>query len=69
MAKIKDRSYLPYTFHMCWTQTKEDKLKNMIDANLWYLTEACNGSDATMKTQRAGMLDVVNCCRNPLQQQ
>jgi hypothetical protein len=27
MEQIRVGSYVPYTFHMCWTQTKADKLK------------------------------------------
>lgn len=27
MEQIRVGSYVPYTFHMCWTQTKADKLQ------------------------------------------
>lgn len=27
MEQIRTGEYVPYTFHMCWTQTKADKLQ------------------------------------------
>lgn len=66
MEKIKTREYIPYTFHMCWTQTKADKVKNIKDATIFYLSEACNSSDATLATQAAGTLSVPMCCVDPI---
>ncbi len=66
MKQISARTYLPYTFHMCWTQTKADKLHNFLAADLWYLTETCNGTEATMKAHAAGQVSVTTCCLDPL---
>jgi len=50
---------------MCWTQTKADKLFQFIASDLWYLTTACNGTEATLKTQQEGKISIDTCCLDP----
>ena len=42
MKRLRHKQEDPYGFHMCWTQGKPDKLKNLRIANMWYLTETCS---------------------------
>lgn len=65
MKQISARTYLPYVFHMCWTRTKADKLSQFIASDLWYLTTACNGTDATLRSQQEGKISIDTCCLDP----
>jgi hypothetical protein len=42
MKSLKAGFEKPYNFHMCWTQTKADKLKNFGDINMWYTSSKCS---------------------------
>jgi len=42
MTALKAGLERPYNFHMCWTQTKADKLKNFADINMWYTSSKCS---------------------------
>ena len=41
MKRIKDGSFVPYVFHMCWTANKKQKLSFFKDVDLWFLPESC----------------------------
>ena len=41
MTAVKRGEEVPYNFHMCWTQTRADKLKNFNAVNMWYLNSRC----------------------------
>ena len=45
MTDMKRGIEQPYNFHMCWTQTKDDKLENFKSVNMWYLKPQCNEKD------------------------
>jgi len=45
MADVKKGVERPYNFHMCWTQTKGEKLINLRSVNMWYLQSHCNEWD------------------------
>ena len=45
MAGLKRGVEQPYNFHMCWTQTKGDKLINFKSINMWYLQPQCSQRD------------------------
>jgi hypothetical protein len=32
----------PYVFHMCWTASREEKVKYLKEMNMWYISEAVN---------------------------
>ena len=42
MTAMKFGTEKPYNFHMCWTQTKADKLNNFKATNMWYTQSACD---------------------------
>jgi hypothetical protein len=42
MKAMKAGLERPYNFHMCWTQTKQDKLKNFRSTNMWYAKDQCS---------------------------
>jgi hypothetical protein len=67
MEQIRTGDYMPYTFHMCWTQTKADKLKNIKDAKLWHLTNTCSDFDQINGMREQGHLDYDTCCRSRLE--
>lgn len=46
MKQLRRKEVDPYHFHMCWTQGKPDKLKNLRKASMWYLTPQCSPLDA-----------------------
>jgi len=39
MKAITDNHEHPFVFHMCWTRTKYDKLRNFRLTGMWYVTE------------------------------
>jgi hypothetical protein len=41
MRAMKSGEETPYNFHMCWTQTKADKLKNFQEINHWFMQSRC----------------------------
>lgn len=45
MKKLKQKEVSPFHFHMCWTQGKPDKLKNLRTAAMWYLHQQCSNLD------------------------
>lgn len=45
MNKLYKKEVSPYHFHMCWTQGKPDKLKNLRLAKMWYLHNQCSPLD------------------------
>lgn len=65
MAKISNRQYTPYTFHMCWTQTKADKLKYIKEGRLWWLTPQCSEYPDIEKLMLGGELSYNRCCQAP----
>ena len=42
MKAFKRGDENPYNFHMCWTQTKADKLRNFKATNMWYVKGSCD---------------------------
>lgn len=48
------------------TQTKHDKLVNMQNASLWFVAEACNGSDATVASIQQQKMGIDACCVDPI---
>jgi hypothetical protein len=41
MEEISTGAYVPYIFHMNWTQYKKEKLQFFRDARLWFVSDTC----------------------------
>ena len=60
MKKLYDKKVSPYSFHMCWTQGKPDKLIYLKKASMWYLSDQCSNLDAyTAKGQAFEQVGLV----------
>jgi len=46
MQRLYKKQVQPYSFHMCWTQGKQDKLVYLKKAWMWYLTDQCSPLEA-----------------------
>ena len=53
MKQLYDKKVSPYSFHMCWTQGKPDKLIYLKKASMWYLSEQCSDLEAYTEKGRA----------------
>jgi len=65
MKKISDREYTPYTFHMCWTQFKRDKLTYIKEGKLWWLTRECSEYKDIDRLVGLKELSYEKCCQAP----
>ena len=54
IKKIQNHEFLPYVFHMCWTDNRENKVVYFKDVGLWYLPD----EDPTC-TASKGMLNYL----------
>ena len=64
MRAISEGKYVPYMFHMCWTQFKKDKLQFLQESNLWYVSElGCPIEELNSKTGPDGLI-YDGCCKN-----
>ena len=70
IAKIQAHTYMPYVFHMCWTDNRDNKLVYFKEIGLWYVTErddVCNAAPkmlqyALIEGQRGNANAVRNRC-------
>lgn len=57
MKKIREKSIVPYLFHMCWTDNRVDKVRYFKIMDMWYLPETKQCTDS------ASMLEMANLMR------
>ena len=70
IAKILDHTYMPYLFHMCWTDNRDNKLVYFKEIKLWYVKEndpVCNAAPkmlqhAFLEAETGGKNGVMNRC-------
>ena len=52
IKKIQNKEVMPYVFHMCWTDNRENKIVYFKDVGLWYLPDGkkeCTDGKAMLK--------------------
>jgi hypothetical protein len=67
MATIRDGSFTPYVFHMCWTANRSDKVKYFKELGFWYIpdTKECTNAPYMQAwvTKNRKKAIAQNCCR------
>ena len=65
MATVRDGSFVPYVFHMCWTANRSDKVKYFKELGFWYIpdTKECTKATSMGSFARKGGSIADKCCR------
>jgi len=63
IAQLKEYATIPYVFHMCWTDSRVDKVKYFKELGMWFLLEGkkdCESADFMHHKQTS--VDLFGSC-------
>ena len=61
LVKFARGELRPYVFHMCWTESKVQKLQYLKNMALWFLDPKCPLAKESSVDELAGLAS-VDCC-------
>ena len=52
----------PYVFHMCWTASRDEKVKYLKEMAMWYISDAVNLTAVTKNSSILEHYDATKLC-------